>query len=227
MLAERFDRVHLLTFDRFSFIGAKDYTLANYDRLCRIYGKERFVRVVVPIGAWHRSICYDRYWHFVRKYRFGAVALMFSKLSMYWYSTLYALERSIGTVADGMVPYMELYPDQNARISIGKMREHFLRFGIAYENPVYDVAESVESMLYDRGITDFPNVRGTEDDKQVYYAEQVLFALFLKYYVTKHSMAGYERIVGELFGEKIDWMGSEVEKWRNGDGTVLKKFYRP
>lgn len=153
---------------------------------------------------------------------------MFSKLSMYWFSAVYALENSIGTVGDGMVPYMDLYPDQNVRISIGRLRKFFKSFSISYENPVYDVAERVEDMLYDRAITDLPRVRGTKNDKQVYYAEQVLFALFLKYYVTKHTKEGYEKIVGALFSEKIDWMESEVMKWTLGkEGIVRDVYVRP
>ncbi len=159
MFAERFDRVHLLTFDRFSFVGAKDHTLLNYRKLCDTYGPEKFVRTVVPIGNWHKFIGYERYWHFVRKYRLGTVALMFSKLSMYWFSSLYAIRGGIRTVGDGMVPYMDLYPDQNLRISIERLRRFFKKFGISYENPVYGISERVESMLYDRGITDFPEVR--------------------------------------------------------------------
>jgi hypothetical protein len=216
LFAERFDRVHLLTYDRFSFIGAKDSTLLNYGRLCKTYGTEKFVRVVVPIGKWHKRIGYERYFHFAKKYKLAVVALMFCKLSMYWYSALYALERGIATVGDGMVPYMDLYPDQNERISLKRLRAFFQAFGIRYENPVYDFSENVEQMLYDRGITDIPRVRGTENDLQVYYAEQVLFALFLKYFVTKHSKAGYERIVGALFDEKIAWM---EEKVRNRQGA--------
>lgn len=219
--AERFDKVHLITYDRFSFIGARDYTLANFERLCRIYGREKFLRIICPIGRWHKKICYDRYIYYARKYGLAVTSLAFCKLSMHWYSTVYCIENSIKTVADGVVPYMDIYPDQNAAISLGRLRRFYQRFGISYENPVYTVADKVEQFLYDKGITDTPVVRGTDEDKQVFYAEQVVFALFVKYYVQKHGKDGYEKVLSALFGEKIDFMERVIEEWENHPSNSL------
>lgn len=213
LFAQRFDKVHLITYDRFSFIGAVDYTAVNYKRLCAAYGDERFERVVLPLGRWHKEICYERYAYFARKYKLAVTALAFCKLAMHWRSAVYCLERGIKTVGDGAVPYMNAYPDQNKRIALESLERFYRSFGLAYENPVYDMAESVEERLYDLGVTETPRMRGTAQDKQVYYVEQVLFALFLKYYVDAHGWDAYEAVLRELFAEKIDFMRGAVERW--------------
>lgn len=219
--AERFEKVHLITYDRFSFLGARNYTLPNFQRLCRIYGEKKFARVIYPVGRWHKEICYDRYFYFARKYKLAVTSLAFCKLSMHWYSAVYCIGNGIKTVADGVVPYMDIYPDQNAAISLGRLREFYQRLGISYENPVYAIAGKVEQLLYDKGIIDTPVVRGTEEDKQVFYAEQVVFALFVKYYTGKHGKDAYEKVLSALFGEKIDFMKRTIEGWQNHPGSSL------
>ena len=212
--AQRFDKVHLITYDRFSFIGARNYTLPNFHRLCRIYGKEKFERRVIPIEKWHKWICYDHYLHFAREYKLAVTSLSFCKLAMHWFSCFYGIENGINTVCDGMVPYMDIYPDQNKTISLDRLKEFYQKFGITYANPVYETAEDVEQRLYDMGIIETPCIRGTERDKQVYYAEQVVFALFLKYYIDRHGKQKYEKVLSDLFKEKISRMETALEDWR-------------
>lgn len=208
--AERFEKVYLMTYDRFSFIGALDHTQINYEKLCRMYGSEKFIKLVHPIGRLHKRICYDDYFYFLKKYGIAVVGLSFSKLSMHWRSAVFCLENGITTVADGAVPYMGLYFDQNKTISIDRLKKFYASLGITYENPVFDVAEDVEQLLYDKGITNTPNVRGTENDKQIFYAEQVVFALFVKYYVGRHGMKRYEDVMSSLYDEKISRIEKEI-----------------
>jgi len=211
--AERFAKVYLVTYDRFSFVGAKNYTKINFEKLCGIYGEDKFVRIIHPIGKLHKKICYNNYLYFVRKYKLAITGLSFSKLSMHWQSAILCLENDIKFVADGAVPYMDLYLDQNKKISIQRLVEFYKTFGITYENPVYNISENVEQMLYDKGITDTPNIRGTKDDKQIFYVEQVVFALFVKYYIQRHGRERYESIMSSLYNEKIQYMEQEIKKY--------------
>ena len=185
LMAKKNQRVHLLTYNRFSFLGAKDYTAKNYERLCKIFGKDHFQRKILPMGIWHKKIGYHNYFPLLKRFGLFLGSLSFSKLAMHYYTLKYALENNITLVADGMVPYMDLYPDQNEKIALGAVRKLYQDFGIEYINPVFPYASEVEPMLYDLGITEKKWVRGTEEDKQVYYAEQVLLALFLKYALTR------------------------------------------
>lgn len=213
--AEKYQKVYLVTYDRFSFIGAKDYTRVNYERLCRIYGKDKFIRIIHPVGKLHKKICYDNYLYFAWKYKLAITGLSFSKLSMHWQSSMLCLRHNITVVADGAVPYMGLYLDQNREISIKRLASFYKTFGITYENPVYTISENVEQVLYDKGITDVPRIRGTEDDKQIFYAEQVVFALFIKYYIRKHGRETYEAVMRSLYDEKMRYMEQKVKEWLN------------
>lgn len=214
LFAERFGKVHLITLDRFSFIGARKYTLPNYERLCRTYGRERFERAVLPVGKLHKAISYHDYLGTIRRYGRAVAGLFFSKIAMHARVAAYCLEHNITSVGDGMVPYMSVYPDQNRIIAIDAVKKFYAAFGIRYENPVWDVAEHTEQLLYDKGITNQPRVRGGEDDKQVFYAEQVLFALFAKYMTTKYGSDGYEERLRPLFQERLAWLEELVREWQ-------------
>jgi AAA+ ATPase superfamily predicted ATPase len=89
------------------------------------------------------------------------------------------------------------------------------KIGVEYLNPAYDCASSVEQRLYDRGIIETREVRGTQDDKQVFYAEQVLLALFLKYYLTRYSQEKYERVLKELYSNRIDLMQGWLSEFQS------------
>src|SRR3989344_1279555 len=211
LFAERFARVHLVTLDRFSFIGAKRYTLPNYERLCRTYGRDKFERAILPVGKLQKAISYHDYFSTFRRHGRATAGLFFSKIAMHARVAAYCLEHGITTVGDGMVPYMSLYPDQNRTIAIGAVRNFYTAFNIEYENPVWDIAEHTEQLLYDKGITNHPRVRGGEDDKQVFYAEQVLFALFAKYMTTRYGNSGYEGRLKPPFEERLWWL--EGRRW--------------
>lgn len=213
--AEKFDRVHLLSYDRLSFVGAAKYTRVNYENLVRIYGSDKIRRVVIPIGRWHKIINYHQYLRNAAKHKFAIVSLLFCKLAFHWRAIIFGIENGCTTVADGMVPYMRIYPDQNEKICLKAVRNFYTKFDMVYENPIWECAEDAEQLLYDRGISTTPNIRGTEKDKQVTYAEQFIFALFAKYYTMKHGMDGYEDSLAKLFNEKIDFMEKSVLEWKN------------
>lgn len=215
LYAEEFDRVHLLSYDRLSFVGAARYTRINYENLVRIYGGEKIRRVVIPIGRWHKIINYHQYLRNAAEHKFAVVSLLFCKLAFHWRAVIFGIENGCSAVADGMVPYMRIYPDQNENICLQRLRDFYTKFGMVYENPVWKYAEDAEQLLYDRGISTTPNIRGTAKDKQVTYAEQFIFALFAKYYTMKHGMDGYEDRLAKLFNEKIDFMERTIMEWKN------------
>lgn len=211
VMAERCERVHLLTYDRITFIGARDYSTKNYERLCRIYGPEKFVRRIIPVDDLHARLGYENYFRNLRRHGTTVAALCFSKLAMFWASALYARKHGIGIVADGSVPYMALYPDQNPAAR-GKLAAFFARFGIDYETPAAERPEDVESLLYAKGIATSPSVRGTSDDLQVFYMEQVLLAAYLKFHLTVFGRRHYDDAVARLYEDKLDWIAGKIQE---------------
>jgi hypothetical protein len=227
MLAEAHPRVHLMTYDRLSFIGAKNYTRQNYERLCRVYGPDKFVRRVVHVGALHKRICYDGYLGNVFRFGLAVSSLAFAKLSMHWFSAAYALHNGIQVVTDGAAPYMDMYPDQNEAIALRPLQTFYQELGIAYSNPIFGIADEVEQRLYDRGITLQASVRGTETDKQIFYVEQVVLALFVKYYMTAYSKEKYVEVMGKLFANRLDVMRGSIEEFRRDpERSQLGKMVR-
>lgn len=224
LYAEQGYEVHLVTLDRFSYVRVKNYTEHNYIKLVSIYGEKCFVRAVLNIEKWHKLLNYENYLHYARKYGLAVVALNFSKLSLHWRALAYAIENEIEVIADGAVPYMRLYLDQNQKISLGGFQELYQQFGIRHESPVWDLAEDVEQLLYDRGINKRPQVRGTDDDRQVFYAEQFVFALFAKYYCAKYGEAAYEKKMAELYSDKFEFIKKETLAWKNGQGKYLPEL---
>lgn len=207
---EKGRQVHLLTFNRSTFIGVHDYTQDNYRNLVRVYGENKIKREIISIDSLHRIVNYARYFQMFRKFGLATTCLCFSKIAMHWAACRYARENKISRVVDGSVPYMNLYPDQNKEIGYYNYQKFYQKFGIEYDTPVYEIADKVEQMLYDRGITRQPTVRQTEDDRQVYYLEQVLLALFVKFYQTCYNLETYEQVVGELYEERLEMVSGDL-----------------
>lgn len=193
----------LLTLDRISFIGARDYTQVNLRNLQRVYGAARVTHRVMKIDDLHRRVNYDGYLKMLAGFGPLVAALCFSKIAMHWAAARIARDEKIDRVVDGSVPYMELYPDQNARIAHGPLRDFYSAFGVTHATPVFDRANDVELQLHDRGVLTEKNVRGTESDFQVYYLEQVLLALFLKFYLGLHTREDYEKRLARLYEERL------------------------
>lgn len=225
LYAEQNYEVHLASYDRISFIGVKSYTQKNYKNLCRIYGKDKFQRVVLPVGKWHKILNYENYLKYAKKYKLAIVVMNFSKLAMHWHSLVYCLQNDIHTVADGATPYMNVYPDQNKAICLDKLKIFYNKFGISHENPVWHLCDQAEQLIYDRGVTESPAIRGTSDDLQVFYAEQFVFALFVKYYTTKHGYEKYEKYLSNLYADKLSFMEDTVREWQSkGKGTLIDRL---
>jgi hypothetical protein len=195
-------------------MGAND-AKQNFDELCKIYGKEKFEWIQnYPIGEWYKKLTYEKYLNKLKKYKTIAGCICVScKLSMHWHSTIFCLNNNITQMRDGTVPYMDLYPDQNRKITHDKLKDYYKYFNITYNSPVYNIAEDVEQILYDKGISSTPVVRGTNKDKQVYCAEQPLFAMFVKYYLTKYNKIQYENNLSQLSYEKVEFMKQSVEEF--------------
>ena len=214
MMAEKYDLVHMITYNRFSFRGVKDSQI-HFKALCDIYGEHKFKRIPnYPIGKWYEAISTVDKLYYIKKYKTASsLPCGPCKLSFHWHSIIYCLDNNISFIADGTVPYMDLYPDQNRKILTDKLRKFYKHFGIEYLTPVYEIGEQVEQKLYDKGITKMPQIRGTENDRQVYCSEQVLFANFVKYYKDKYGKNDYEQVLSDMYREKIDYMQQEVESY--------------
>lgn len=201
--AENENFVHLLTFKRTGFIGTTNYTQKNFNNLRRIYGNRILTHEVIAIDHMHKTVCYAEYFKLLWQFGLAATSLCFSKIAMHWATAVYCQKNQINRVVDGSTSYMHMYPDQNQVIAHDNLKLFYQKLGITYETPVFNLT-AVEQKLYDRGITTQPQVRGTKDDLQVYYLEQVLLALFFKFYLTHRTMKQYEETLEKIYKNRLN-----------------------
>jgi hypothetical protein len=209
-LAQEYRQVYLLTLDRRTFFKAKTYTQERAGNLIKYFGSSRVEHHVISIDDLHSEICFDKYFENLKRYGSLMASLSFSKLSMHWAALRFARLFNIQHVFDGGTNYMNMYPDQNKNIGHKNYLKLYQEFGIQYEQPLYEDNLNVEENLYLVGLNSTKKVRGTADDKQVYYLEQALLAHFLNFYLTRHSWDQYEEQMEMLYADKVEYIKRQI-----------------
>lgn len=137
LLAEKFDKVRLVTFRRFGLFSAGNPGV-NAARLKRKYGDGRFSHETLPVDRLFERVSYDRFFkNFFRHGFFLLSTCGLCKLAMHLRAAVYCLDNGIKRVSDGANKGMDLFPDQQPGV-IGMLREMYAGLGIEYSNPVFD-----------------------------------------------------------------------------------------
>jgi len=210
MAAEQFTLVHLLTMNREGYYRAELETEENFQRLIRVYGKDRFQRKIIDVNYLHEEL--KRNPPLTKNTKFGLtkVALSFAKISLHGAAARYCLQNHVSLVFDGAVPYMYLYPDQNPRIGGRLYKKFYQSLGLRYESPVAALSLRVEELLFDRAITPSPTMRGTTRDRQVFYAEQIIFALWLKSSIACFGYRAHRRRLEAMYTDRLTWLKTRI-----------------
>lgn len=211
-LAQQYEKVHLLSLHRRGFYRTQKYTSEKAELLKKYFGSRKIEHQVVSIQDYHSRICFESYWTHLKKYKSLLAALSFSKLAFHWKAAEIALAENIQDVFDGGTGYMNMYPDQNRNIGFKNYQRFYKELGLNYEQPLYKDNLDVEKNLFLVGLTHKEKVRGTLDDRQVFYIEQVLLAHFLNYYLNVHGWENYEEGLGKLYEEKIKFIQKQLSR---------------
>jgi hypothetical protein len=205
-LAEEYDRVELVTMTRRGF-SSLDNVEAQVRRLERYFGRDDIFRLhFVPHDNLFRFVLYDRYFRNLGKY--GSMMLShcgLCKVAIHWRALVWCLDNGIKRVSDGAVRASEEYPAQNERIMLGRLREVYASLGVDYLNPVYE-EPSTESALYNLRFTRKLNFKKTDEDRQIFCDQQVLYAMFMRHFRPKYSQEEFEKRMAVLYTEKLDQM---------------------
>lgn len=241
LMVERFERVHLLTFEELG-TSASASPAANVERLRRRYGAERFVHREFPVDRLLREVSYRRYAHYLRRHGLFMVSNCgFSSLSWHLRTLAYCLDNGVTAAADGLTREMLHLPGHMDPV-LALFRRLYARFGIEYANPVrdWDVPPAQQMThrlivdlhgapppsdggrttgryLYEAGVLPAPNVKGTPLDRgmQRQCYPLVLFHVFaFWYFLPFHTMAEFETRLAALFSEKIEEFGGLLEEYR-------------
>ena len=142
LLAEQFDRVHLLTYNRGVRFGhlrlGKARTRAR--ELKQKLGADQFDFDLLPIGPiFHRFVTAT----LVADYRqyHTYTCCVGCKLAMHARTVLYNLRRGIRYVADGSAADQDYHAEQLGGV-LGLVRDLYQRYGITHQNPGYDIDEA-------------------------------------------------------------------------------------
>ncbi len=232
LAAERFSRVHLLTFQRFGMFGV-ERSETNHRKLQDIFGPDKFVRPeLMPVDRIFRHLSYSGYLRDLRRH--GMLLLTtcgVCKLAMHLRALVYCLDNQVHHVYDGANRNMYIFPAQMGSV-LDLLRSLYDAHGVTYENPVFDYAdpqgmnfgsqvfglspkraeqarkapESTGDRLQRLGILPSADVKGTEIDKQMQARcyQFVLFNLFVRwYFLERYDYDEYVRRVGSFYDDKI------------------------
>lgn len=136
LMADKYDKIHLITYDRFAFSSVMN-PLVNVKKLRDKYGEDRFDFHVINVEKLTRFVFYERYLHNIRKHGFFLLTICgLCKLAMHVRTVIFCLENGIPNVCDGANQGMHLFPAQMANV-IKEYGDMYTRFGITYSNPVF------------------------------------------------------------------------------------------
>ena len=137
--AKKFDRVHLLTYDRFGLFSVGNSQL-NVQKLKDKFGQDKFISHIVKIDKLTEYVFYERYLHNLWRHGFFLLSICgLCKLAMHIRTLIFCIDNDIGNVSDGANQGMYLFPEQTETI-IEELKKLYDKFGITYNNPVFNYA---------------------------------------------------------------------------------------
>ncbi|MFC1889582.1 hypothetical protein ACFL4G_07480, partial [Thermodesulfobacteriota bacterium] len=139
MVAEAFDKVHLVTY-RHSGIRHINNSTHHLSRLRELYGEDKFEHVIIDMDRLFKEVTFSRYVKNIRRYGFfNLTTCGLCKLAMHVRTILYCLDEGIDHVVDGANINSSHFPAQMKEV-IDELRLLYAEFGITFTNPVYDYA---------------------------------------------------------------------------------------
>lgn len=205
-LAQYFPKVYLNTFDRMGFIetGAPS---VHFDRMVLRYPDVSFKHALIPFQKFYESVESHEYLRSLWTY--GSMAVVpcgHCKLAMHWRNLLFCVENGVKYAADGAVYGNEYFAEQNPKILMPALVDFYGRFGITLVHPVFEEGLNTEEELFELGITDARRVKRTAKDKQVICSQHIMFAAFMRKYLTNHSFDEYEANYRTYLQKKVDYI---------------------
>lgn len=151
LMAKRFNKIHLITYNSYAMIGIKGSNV-NFITLCKIFGKEKFVRKIIDIDSLIKKVYYENYLQDLIKY--GAYLVAFCnacKAAMHLSNIKYALENNIKFVCSGSTKASsDVQIDQSSKF-FPILKKFYKKYGITYFTPVHDIVRTDE-ILYELGL---------------------------------------------------------------------------
>lgn len=153
LLAERFERVTLLTFQP-GYLLFIENTRVLANALVDAFGAERVRHEIIPIERFIDAILFSRKGEDWRAYgpSMASLVCLGCRLSMHTMALIWNLERGVPFLADGSIRKQADIPEQ-MESTLAANSEFYLReFGVRRLSPIYDETRSDEKLV-ELGIT--------------------------------------------------------------------------
>ncbi|MBD3264820.1 MAG: hypothetical protein GF375_06935 [Candidatus Omnitrophica bacterium] len=138
LMAGKFSRLHLLSYNRFGLFGINNIK-TNVSRLKDKFGENKFIHKDLNIDKLFKKVSYSRYFYNIRNYGFFVLSTCgLCKLTMHLRTLIYCLDEGVKNVCDGSNKNMKFFPGQ-MKIVIEEIKRMYSEYGINFMTPVYEL----------------------------------------------------------------------------------------
>ena len=222
LMQEEWNKIYLITYDRFGFLNTSNSKRSASD-LKKRFGEEKFTHRIINIDKLFRKISYESYLKDVFRYKLFLLSTCgLCKLAMHWQTIIYCLENKVFNVCDGSNREMGTDPSQNEMI-LEEMKKLYKEFQINYFSPAfYDSREKREKTLFDLGLSPVQHPKWTRFslERQPFCTQERLFLIFFEYAHTNlkgqyvnDKIYRYEKRLIEFHREKMNFIRKQIYRY--------------
>jgi len=225
LMSKRYERIHLVTYDRHGFINIKN-SEKSASLLKDRFGQDRFVHKIINIDSLFKKISYSNYFKDMIKYGFFQLSTCgLCKLAMHWQSIIYCLDNNIKDVCDGSNREMKTDSSQDEEI-IKEMKLLYEEFELFYFDPVFNETRQVrEKTNFDLKLSPVQSPKWTRFswERQHFCTQEYLFLKFFNYVHTdwkgrhtEEKAIEYRKTMIRHHKEKRDFIRAQVHRYLQG-----------
>lgn len=149
LMAQRFQRIHLVTLDRAGFHQV-EHSRKGAEMLARAFPSTTFVHRILRIDRLFTRVAFADYVSRIRRFGFFMLGnCTFCALSNHFRALAYCIEHGISHVADGVTRELPYLPSHMEK-PIARLKEVYRQLGLEYHTPVYDFDIPREMSFFDR-----------------------------------------------------------------------------
>lgn len=215
LAAERFKRVHLLTFNT-GFLYNVDLSRKHVVTLKELFGDDAIRHELIDIRRVWRAVQRTNVTTDLRRYRSWFILCMGCKLTMHAATIRYCREHGIHHAYGGENVCQDQYPEQKQAI-LDELQHLYQDYSITYESPVYDYTSmeedtKLQALGFQLGhhLKLFPNTKGS------YHGTQP-FCLSFPLYPFANTFPPKDTPVVEYLREHLPWARAFIEDGHPGD----------
>ena len=220
LLADRYNKIHLLTF-KFSAVVEPEKTEVSRMRLQKRFSNVEFVHRIIDTDNLFKELYLGSYWSDFRRYGlFSGNVCTTCKLAMFTSALKYNVENDIHYIASGVAERSGIiYIDQSA-YGVKKLNSLFEKYGSEYLTPTFKIRRT-DWKLFEMGVTPHKDVKLTDrayaDQPGCYFG--FMFSIYAHgYFLPFRGKKKYDDISRRYFDEKLRLCDQYMQKISGNTG---------